>query len=692
MVDWEAVVHIKSLSVKNFRAIEDISIDFDNLVNVIVGPNAIGKTTILEAMRLVKAVLSPRGQMEGMQALVALGASSPHTPQQIYYEALARNTNQEVSISVRYLITTEEMAWIEGASAHVARGLVQERMGQSLSNPISLINYYSTPQGKAALSAAEDEVRKAIEEAKRDGGTCKVELKIIPGIGPNSNGASVWPSMIAALDQRFPPSISCFSYFPADRALPQGETPVQLGAVDAQNQIQSHNSQPQTKYARLKNTIFNSLVMNESGREEISAEFEKIFSGILKGRRLIGFGLNHIGFLSLKVEEIETGRTFDMDGMSSGEKGLILTFLLIAKSVSDNSIILLDEPELHLNPAVCKDLLSFLVDEYATKKNMQVFVCSHSPEILAGAFDNDKCSLYHLISKNMLTKVRIQDQEIVAEALRRLGTSESDGLLYKGTIFVEGVDDVAALEAGFSAQLRRYKIKELGGRREVEKLIKLLQQEEIKGYVTAPRYFIFDRDHMPTDLESTESVKILQWERRSLENYLIEIDILSDLLMDGDVVTKPLNNTGEVTRLIKKLAFEQIIDISARQVYLGYKYMDAGLRAAEIVGKPLDEIANILGGRLADIKEQISSYDESGWRSKYIHECDELSQRLTSEWEMKWTSDCDGKRLFADLCKHVQPKHGPRKFKVRLINEMRIAGSENWVLINQLLNNLMSAD
>ena len=39
--------------------------------------------------------------------------------------------------------------------------------------------------------------------------------------------------------------------------------------------------------------------------------------------------------------------------MSNGEKGLILKFLLIERTVAVDGVTLLDEPELHLNPAVC---------------------------------------------------------------------------------------------------------------------------------------------------------------------------------------------------------------------------------------------------------------------------------------------------------------------------------------------------
>ena len=41
---------IKSLVLKNFRAYKDIKIDFDSNMNVIIGQNDIGKSTILEAL------------------------------------------------------------------------------------------------------------------------------------------------------------------------------------------------------------------------------------------------------------------------------------------------------------------------------------------------------------------------------------------------------------------------------------------------------------------------------------------------------------------------------------------------------------------------------------------------------------------------------------------------------------------
>jgi recombinational DNA repair ATPase RecF len=68
---------IRNISIHNFRALEDIQFSLNPHANVIVGPNAIGKSTILEAIRLAKVILAPRMQSEGIHVLQHLGASSP---------------------------------------------------------------------------------------------------------------------------------------------------------------------------------------------------------------------------------------------------------------------------------------------------------------------------------------------------------------------------------------------------------------------------------------------------------------------------------------------------------------------------------------------------------------------------------------------------------------------------------------
>ena len=352
-------------------------------------------------------------------------------------------------------------------------------------------------------------------------------------------------------------------------------------------------------------------------------------------------------------------------------------------------MVLFDEPELHLNPAVCKDLLSYLVEQYVIPRNLQVLICSHSAEILAGAFDNDKCTLYHLISSNTLTKVRAQDEFTLGDALRRLGVSESENLLYRGILFVEGPDDISILDAGFANLLRRYKLKFSSGRNEVEKAIQKLQDAERNGTTTTPTFFIFDRDENPTSVVSTEKVKVLQWDRRCLENYLIDLDAVSNLLMDKDIVKQPFTNQGDVSKLLRELAFKQLDEVAAKNVYAKYKFDGVGLRKDDITNLSIEESSKLLLERIINVKKQLNTVDEAQWCVSFMNEVKSERKLLEAVWETKWLQDCDGKRLLEDLKTKVQLNMNIKQFKVRLMKEIMVNKYSSWITLESQIQTLL---
>jgi|ERR1017187_5370115 recombinational DNA repair ATPase RecF len=116
-------MHVSHLVVRNFRAIEDIEFDLINRVNVIVGPNAVGKTTILQALRLVKALLAPRAQNEAQQTLISLSAASPHFPNKLHGAALARDVSKPLEVRAFLAFTAAEADFLEKNRSSIVRGL-----------------------------------------------------------------------------------------------------------------------------------------------------------------------------------------------------------------------------------------------------------------------------------------------------------------------------------------------------------------------------------------------------------------------------------------------------------------------------------------------------------------------------------------------------------------------------------------
>lgn len=681
-------MHILQVAVKNFRNLEDIRLDFSTKASVIVGPNAAGKTTILEAIRLVKSLLAPRTASEATNVLYSLGIASPHVPNRLRVEAVARDPTLPLVISCHYKLSNEEIDVLKQSLNAITRSIIQSGMGQNVP-PDALIAYISSVEGAKTFQSTTSAVAAAISRVATSG-ICHLELTCTTADGMRSTSDALEIQLVAFIERNLSPYQTSFTYFPADRALPTGEQPVQLGGPDAAQQLESYNSQPQTKFHRLKNTIFSGTLFNVStSRLSMEEEFRGIFEGILKGRKLEGLEINDIGLLSVLIKDVESGRVFDLDGMSSGEKGLILTFLLISRTVRDGGIVLLDEPELHLNPAVCKDLLVYMVDEFVRKRNIQIVLCSHSPEILATAFDDDECSLFHLKSGTNISKVRPQDEANLMDALRRLGASESENLLYKGIIFVEGPDDISMVETGFPSLVKRFKLKYSVGRNEVERAISRLQGAESSQQLPTVTYFIFDRDERPTDKKSSEGVRILQWNRRCLENYLLDGECLTDLLMDPDVMADPFPDEGTVSKTLKDLADKQLSELAARHVYASYEFESAGLRKADLNGKSIEDIGTRLLDRIKVAKESFAKVDEGVWLVDFREKVRLEEQRLNATWFTNWTVDCDGKRLIEDIWKERRTRVSLKKFKLLLMQKAAHRQAESWRSAESQLRQLL---
>ena len=301
-------MHLVSVKIKNFRAIEDIHVDFNSRVNVIVGPNAAGKTTILEAVRLLKAMLAPRLQNEAVHVLQSLGMASPHMPNRLRHEAIARDAHREVVIGCRFNISDREVEVISSSLEVIAKSIVQSQVGQNSAAPDALLAFMSSSQGQTMFNTAKQSALNAlatVQSAKQ----CYLELSLSPGTGLSSPSDPMEREFIAFLERQLPPYKTSFTYFPADRAIPTGEQPVQIGGPDTAQQMESYNSQPQLKFNRLKNTIFGASIMGEdmSSPDALVNQFNGIFKGILKGRQLVGFGVMKLVYLVSKSKIPKAG-------------------------------------------------------------------------------------------------------------------------------------------------------------------------------------------------------------------------------------------------------------------------------------------------------------------------------------------------------------------------------------------------
>ena len=373
---------IQTLEIKNFRGLSDVRFTFESCTNVIVGPNAIGKTTVLEAVRLVRALLMPRYFQETQQILIALGVISPQfqfIPGAFDFTAIARDLTMPLIVSMSIQLADQEVALLKANVEQIAMERLRGRLGRP-DDQLALTQLLSSSEGKTMLSDFSKEVkeRMSLPDAMKN---ITITLVADPVKNSVSGSDAFLQNCIQIVERAQPPNRALLSYFPADRAFPAGEVAIQVGPNEAAAQIQSHVGQAPTKYQRLKQTVVNSLFVGTTDTASLNEDFELVLKQLLPGKEMAGLFLSPTGSLRVSIREQATGKTFDIDSMSSGEKGLILTFLLIRRTMARGGIVLIDEPELHLNPEVCKKIIPFLNDVIAKPADLQVILCTHSAEI-----------------------------------------------------------------------------------------------------------------------------------------------------------------------------------------------------------------------------------------------------------------------------------------------------------------------
>ena len=202
-------------------------------------------------------------------------------------------------------------------------------------------------------------------------------------------------------------------------------------------------------------------------------------------------------------------------------------------------------------------------------------------------------------------------------------------------------------------------------------------------------FIIHDRDDDVGNLQSSPAVRILPWPRYCLENYLLDLDILTELLKDGSLTRSPVANQGEVHTRVKELAFSQLDELSARTVYNSYGYENPSLRREDVAGKSRADIAESLFNRMNVARTSLPDVDYNTWQAKFDSDCAVAKAQLDSSWQANWREICDGKLLISQLHKASNLKMSEQAFKLKITQRMRDNESENWRLIRDLLSQLI---
>jgi predicted ATP-dependent endonuclease of OLD family len=122
------------------------------------------------------------------------------------------------------------------------------------------------------------------------------------------------------------------------------------------------------------------LYMNYNLEDQYMSEYKSIFS------------LMKLDLLSYPTIEIKKNKTFDLESSSSGEYHFIYNILRILANIQDNSLILIDEPEISLHPNWQIKYIDYLKRIFSSYSSCHFMLATHS-HFMVSDLQNENSSI-----------------------------------------------------------------------------------------------------------------------------------------------------------------------------------------------------------------------------------------------------------------------------------------------------------
>lgn len=184
-------------------------------------------------------------------------------------------------------------------------------------------------------------------------------------------------------------------------------------------------------------------------------KLDNVYNGILEEistlfRRITGIDAEILATNDTNIILVRDNLKEPISFLSSGTRRTISILTAIAHSRKEKAILILEEPELYLDPKTQRKL-SFLIAERLQENQQdeqQIILTTQSPKFMFGTTFICKFSQYGTVVK------KLSDEEAIEEIITLFGIRPSDSLGADVVLFVEGITDVKVLQV-FENKLKK---------------------------------------------------------------------------------------------------------------------------------------------------------------------------------------------------------------------------------------------
>ena len=388
--------------------------------------------------------------------------------------------------------------------------------------------------------------------------------------------------------------------------------------------------------------------------------------------------------------------SYDINNVGQGMQTLVLmlsTILLLKPS-----IVLMDEPEVHMHPSLIKEFVKYI---QLLSVDTQFIITTHSLVLIQEVGLDKVFSLKNEIDQKGIIVSKVEDKNKLLETVQQLGY-EIDTLTYtlKPSVFVftEGPSDkdfilAFAEKAGLQTQINSFSISFIamggkGNRYKLANLINKLNEE----FIDAPLLMILDKDEttnttievIRTKFFSKNPKRLHYLSKRQIENYLIDEKAIKSVV-SKKIKDKTSLNQWEGENFKDKMM--KLIELQKDKIYENFIselfVNDSLITTADIRKilknielKPLDESMGDFVGYM------------TGLVSKKAFGLSQKTNSLVTEFETNWATNkiemCDGGELLKSIRQWIQNEYKLSFSNSELIDAMDKIPDEIYSLLMQL--------
>lgn len=537
---------IKSLSIENFRGISKVEIDNLGDTIIIAGQNGSGKSCIFDAIRLLKSCYGGYQQNEwqhffGEFAIQLHGGSRN-------LNGLFNDASKSLKIKCEFLLRDNEKKYISQNAA----SLLEQTIWQTLLPEAFQYGGHHKALFSAQFRERQPEVNERIsrELPLLMDALAKNSTNGTVTIDPQGNIRVEDSRLLAVVFTNYKPrDIGVIDFHGAQRHY--GRETVQGINLNLEQTNQQYSQHTLYNYNNKYNNVKSEMAGNfikeilaekasPSGNEDatsLTSTLQELFESFFPEKKFLGPKPTPEGSLSFPVVT-PNGTVHDLDELSSGEKEILYGYLRIRSSAPRDSIILLDEPELHLNPRLIRGLPEFYRKHLGEALQNQLWLVTHSDALIREAVGKPGFNVFHMNPCGVELSGTSQLKALTVGKDLDMATADLVGDLAayrpggKGLIFEGGGDsdfDKSIAGSLFSEELRGINLISGTNKNRVRALHEILARAYERGDQPTKYYAIVDRDS-ETNADSSTGVNRFEWNVYHIENYLLNPEIIAEVV------------------------------------------------------------------------------------------------------------------------------------------------------------------